>query len=178
VAWLPAGPTPHSIVILRNMLPAPDFANAIQRAKQGSERQTLGPYYPTGAYYQQVSDFERLGCHPPARIGPPHGQAAASVRPGARRAPRAACARVSSITVALRRRAGRLPIAAAFYVRGQRLRVVHAAHGQARVVLRGAALRAAARGHITVRVVERFARGRALRFSRGYSTCARRSARR
>ena len=178
VTWLPAGPTPQSIVILRNMLPAPDFANAIQGAKQGTEQQTLGPYYPAGAYYQQVSDFERLGCHPPARIGPPHGQVATSIRAGALRAPGAACTRVSSITVALRHRDGRLPIRAAVYVGGQRLRVAHSAHGRLRVLLRGAALRAAARGHVTVRVVEVFARGRALRFSRRYSTCPPRSARR
>jgi hypothetical protein len=82
------------------------------------------------------------------------------------------------VTVALRRRRGRLPIGAALYVAGQRLRVVHLGHGQLRVVLRGASLRGAARGHVTVRVVERFARGRALRFSRGYSTCRRRSVRR
>jgi hypothetical protein len=178
VTWLPAGPTPQSIVILRNMLPAPDFGYAIQHAKQGTERQTLGPYYPAGTYYPQVGDFERLGCHPPARIGPPRGPAATTRGAGASSRPAATCARVSSITVALDRRRGRLPIAATVYVGGLRLPVARAGHGRVRALLRGAALRVGAHGHVTLRVVERFARGRALRFSRGYSTCAPRPVRR
>jgi hypothetical protein len=66
VVWLPAGPTPQTVVILRNMLPAPDFANAIQNATQGTELQTMGPYYPVGQYYAHVSDFEQTGCRPSA----------------------------------------------------------------------------------------------------------------
>jgi hypothetical protein len=62
VAWLPAGPFPQSIVILRNMLPDPSFAEAIQNAKPGTEAQTLGDYYPRGTYYPTTADFERLGC--------------------------------------------------------------------------------------------------------------------
>jgi hypothetical protein len=65
VAWLPAGPTPQSVLILRNMLPAANFAQAIQNAKQGTEEQTMGSYYPRGTYFHRVSDFEKLGCHPP-----------------------------------------------------------------------------------------------------------------
>jgi hypothetical protein len=175
VTWLPAGPTPQSIVILRNMLPAPDFPNAIQRAKQGTERQTLGPYYPSGTYYQQVSDFERLGCHPPARIGPPHVQATASRSAGTVGRAGATCARASSIAVALRRRHGRLPIAATIYVGRQRVRLAHVTRAHARVTLPGSARSAAT---VKVTVVERFARGRALRFSRSYSACALGAARR
>jgi hypothetical protein len=63
VIWLPVGPAPQAVVILRNMLPAPDFANAIQRATQGTEPQTLGPYYPVGRYYGQRSAFEATGCN-------------------------------------------------------------------------------------------------------------------
>ena len=65
-AWLPAGPTPQSVLILRNMLPAPNFPQAVQRATQGTEQQTMGAYYPRGTYFARSSDFERLGCHPPA----------------------------------------------------------------------------------------------------------------
>jgi hypothetical protein len=63
VVWLPVGPAPQAVVILRNMLPAPDFANAIQNATQGTERQTMGPYYPAGRYYPTVSAFEETGCN-------------------------------------------------------------------------------------------------------------------
>jgi hypothetical protein len=66
IAWLPAGPTPQTVLILRNMLPAPNFAQAIQNAKQGTEQQTMGAYYPRGTYFQRSSDLEKLGCHPPA----------------------------------------------------------------------------------------------------------------
>jgi hypothetical protein len=62
VVWLPTGPTPQAVVILRNMLPAPDFTNAIQNSKQGTELQTMGPYYPVGRYYT-VSAFEATGCN-------------------------------------------------------------------------------------------------------------------
>ena len=63
--WLPVGPAPQAVVILRNMLPAPDFANAIQNATQGSELQTMGPYYPVGRYFAHVSEFEGTGCNTP-----------------------------------------------------------------------------------------------------------------
>ena len=63
--WLPVGPAPQAVVILRNMLPAPDFANAIQNATQGTESQTMGPYYPMGRYFAHVSEFEHTGCNTP-----------------------------------------------------------------------------------------------------------------
>jgi hypothetical protein len=63
VVWLPAGPTPQTLLILRNMLPAPEFANAIQNAAQGTELQTMGAFYPVGQYYARVSDFEQTGCN-------------------------------------------------------------------------------------------------------------------
>ena len=47
------------------MLPAPDFANAIQNATQGTESQTMGPYYPMGRYFAHVSEFEHTGCNTP-----------------------------------------------------------------------------------------------------------------
>jgi hypothetical protein len=63
VAWVPAGPVPQSILILRNMLPAAGFSHAIQNAQLGTEEQTMGDYYPRGRYYATTADFERLGCH-------------------------------------------------------------------------------------------------------------------
>ena len=62
VVWLPAGPTAQTVAILRNMLPAPEFANAIQNATQGTELQTMGPYYPSGRYFT-VGAFEQTGCN-------------------------------------------------------------------------------------------------------------------
>jgi hypothetical protein len=66
VAWLPSGPAPQSALIMRNMLPDPSFAQAIQNAQPGKEAQAMGAYYPTGHYYATTADFERTGCHPPA----------------------------------------------------------------------------------------------------------------
>ncbi len=60
--WLPAGPAPQAVLILRNMLPAPSFKQAIQRATPGTERQVMGPYYPQGTYYSSVAAFKKQGC--------------------------------------------------------------------------------------------------------------------
>lgn len=62
VAWLPVGAVPQSILILRNMLPDPSFAQAIQRAEPGKEAATMGAHYPVGRYYATTADFERTGC--------------------------------------------------------------------------------------------------------------------
>lgn len=70
VAWLPWGPIPKGIVLMRNMLPSPGFAQAIQNASVGTEQQTMGAYYPTGTYYATPSSFDAaVGCHPPASAG-------------------------------------------------------------------------------------------------------------
>lgn len=64
ITWLPAGPLPQSALLLRNMLPATTFPNAIQTLTPGQEHQGMGPYYPGGTYYKTVADFEATGCHP------------------------------------------------------------------------------------------------------------------
>jgi hypothetical protein len=64
VAWLPWGPSPKGIAIMRNMLPAAGFKQAVQNAERGKEKQTLGPYYPVGTYSSKAA-FEQRGC--PAR---------------------------------------------------------------------------------------------------------------
>jgi hypothetical protein len=48
--WLPWGPGGSVVLIMRNMLPDATFANAIQRAGFGTEKQDLGSYYPAGCY--------------------------------------------------------------------------------------------------------------------------------
>lgn len=63
--WLPAGPEPQAIVILRNTLADPSFAEAIQRiGPRGTEAKTMREYYPRGTYYARTIDFERMGCQP------------------------------------------------------------------------------------------------------------------
>jgi hypothetical protein len=58
IAWLPKGPLPSAPIILRNMLPAAGFKQAIQNAKQGTEQKTLGAYYPFGYYFRHAADFD------------------------------------------------------------------------------------------------------------------------
>lgn len=53
--WLPWGPGGSVVLIMRNMLPAADFANAIQRASFGTEQQDMGSYYPNGCYLTAAS---------------------------------------------------------------------------------------------------------------------------
>jgi hypothetical protein len=55
--WLPWGPGGSVLLIMRNMLPDPSFANAIQRANFGTETQDLGAYYPAGCY-MSTANFE------------------------------------------------------------------------------------------------------------------------
>jgi hypothetical protein len=55
VAWVPWGdPTVPVMVLLRHMLPAPDFAQASRRVPDGATpeetRAIMGPYYPLAAY--------------------------------------------------------------------------------------------------------------------------------
>ena len=57
-----AGRPDYGLLIMRNMLPAPSFAQAIQRVPApGAERDVMGPYFP-GSSYSSKSSFESLGC--------------------------------------------------------------------------------------------------------------------
>lgn len=62
VAWIPLGPVPQTFLMMRNMLPSPTFTHAVQNSKVGTEKQTLGAYYPTSTYFKTTQDFEALGC--------------------------------------------------------------------------------------------------------------------
>jgi hypothetical protein len=65
ISWLPWGIDPKGIAYMRNMLPSPDFAQAIQNSTYGTEQQTLGDYYPVGTYFASPKAFEQqVGCHP------------------------------------------------------------------------------------------------------------------
>ena len=51
-------------LLVRNMLPAPDFMQAIQNTSvSGDEAAVLGEYLPKGRYFSKA-EFESLGCNP------------------------------------------------------------------------------------------------------------------
>jgi hypothetical protein len=52
----------YGLIIIRNMLAAPGFGRAAQAVTQlGTERQVMGPYYPTPTYTTKAR-FQALGC--------------------------------------------------------------------------------------------------------------------
>jgi hypothetical protein len=71
VAWLDwglrgdaAGRADYGLLVIRNMLPAAGFKEAIQNvAKPGGEEAVMGPYFPRGAYLSRAA-FEKQGCDP------------------------------------------------------------------------------------------------------------------
>jgi hypothetical protein len=63
VTWIPWGPQAGGVLIYRNMLPNPSFAQAIQRVpEQGREKQVMGDYLPVSRYYSDKGAFQKLGC--------------------------------------------------------------------------------------------------------------------
>lgn len=73
VAWLNWGPLSAAALILRNMLPSPDFSAAVQNITElDTEHEVMGPYYPYGGYSTRAA-FEALSADP--------GGDAASCRP-------------------------------------------------------------------------------------------------
>jgi hypothetical protein len=62
VNWLPWGPSSRGVMIYRNMLPDPSFAQSIQRAKVDHEVDTMGEYFPRSLYVADKKAFEQRGC--------------------------------------------------------------------------------------------------------------------
>jgi hypothetical protein len=67
LAWSPAGDggedRDFGWMQLRNMLPSPSFRHAIQNTvAPGDEHRVLGSYLPTGTYYKNKHEFEKLAC--------------------------------------------------------------------------------------------------------------------
>jgi hypothetical protein len=60
--WIPWGPQPDGVMIYRQMLPDPSFAEAIQNVSHGSEQQQMGPYYPAGRYFSSWQDVAKTYC--------------------------------------------------------------------------------------------------------------------
>ncbi|MEA2446152.1 MAG: hypothetical protein QOJ12_3444 [Thermoleophilales bacterium] len=75
--WLPSGPFADTFVLVRQMLPAPDFAEAIERAPDPAQApHTMGAFYPDTRICQ-VARFERDRCGlPRASAATPGGKAA------------------------------------------------------------------------------------------------------
>jgi hypothetical protein len=48
--WIPWGPQPWGTLIYRHMLPAAGFSGAIQQASYGTERASMGDWYPDARY--------------------------------------------------------------------------------------------------------------------------------
>ncbi len=61
INWLPWGPAPDSLLLMRNMLPSPSFTQSVQDAEVGHEREGMGAYYPAVSYTTKAA-VERLGC--------------------------------------------------------------------------------------------------------------------
>ena len=64
IQWLPAGAAPDTILLERNMLPAPSFRHSVQLARYGHEQHDLGPYYPQ-ASYRTLAEVSKISCHRP-----------------------------------------------------------------------------------------------------------------
>jgi hypothetical protein len=62
INWLDWGPLSDTLLIVRNMLPAPTFLQAIQNVRLGHERQDMGPYFPATSY-ATAAKVAALGCH-------------------------------------------------------------------------------------------------------------------
>jgi hypothetical protein len=61
--WMPWGPFQSGLLILRNMLPAHDFAQAIQFAEVDDEVATMDAYFPVSRYYADAAAYDRdVGC--------------------------------------------------------------------------------------------------------------------
>ena len=58
VGWIPWGVDLRTIMIMRNMLPSPGFHHAVQNAERGTERETLGAYYPRVKYLPTTAAFD------------------------------------------------------------------------------------------------------------------------
>lgn len=62
VTWLPWGASPRGLLILRNMIPAPDFTQAIQNVRDATDpARWMGPYLPAG-HYTTTAAFQAAGC--------------------------------------------------------------------------------------------------------------------
>lgn len=145
--WLPLGPGATSTLIVRHMLPAPDFAQAIQRAEPGKELASMGDTLPASSYL-------------PAGTTRPCRAAAVSTGPALGLPSAKRCLSRRAFTIHLPRGLR----SAVVTVAGKR---VARRRGSARVDLRGLP-----RGSFRVRITGRTRAGKLVRSVRTYRTCA------
>ncbi|MHB8690345.1 MAG: hypothetical protein ACYDHH_03795 [Solirubrobacteraceae bacterium] len=157
VAWLPTGPPGQTLVIMRNMLPADSFAQAIQRVTPGQEQATMGAYYPSGRYYQTTAQFEKLGCNPPsAPVSGGSGTHTGSAH----------CATPTRLAFQLHAPRGERIVNAVGYVN------VHRVASRRGHSLRTLTLDTPKRYPFTIRIVERTNTGARLTITRTYTGCS------
>jgi hypothetical protein len=149
--FVPLGPGAHSALILRHMLPAAGFPEAIQRAEPRKEAATMGAYLPRSRY---LRPGEALPCRAAARS---EGPALATPVGGPRR-----CVSRRSFTIRLRRDLR----SATVFVAGRRVRTLRGGRLRAPVDLRGLPA-----GRVPVRIVARTRSGRRVTSVRTYRTC-------
>lgn len=66
VNWMPWGPNAKGLLLYRNMLPEPAFAQSIQAAKVDHEGETMGDFLPASTYYADAGAYATaLPCTPP-----------------------------------------------------------------------------------------------------------------
>lgn len=65
VAWLPMSDHPGSVLLMRNLLADPTFAQGIGKAQLNHEAATMGSYYPRGQYLPDAAAFDARGCGQP-----------------------------------------------------------------------------------------------------------------
>lgn len=163
IAWLPAGPAPQTVLLLRNMLADPAFAHSVQKVKPGEEERTLADFYPRGKYFATSADVERTyGCR---RDRAP---AAAAALPAKR-----PCGSRRLLTIHLRGLGRDRLRSATVTVNGEPARVRRSGQRGLRVDLRGRP-----RQRVTVRVRALTRAGRRMSATRTYRTCVPRRARR
>ena len=63
VAWLPMSTVPGTVLLMRNMLADPSFAQSIGKSELNHEADTMGAYYPRGQYFTDAASFAATGCH-------------------------------------------------------------------------------------------------------------------
>jgi hypothetical protein len=82
VNWIAWGAQPDGLLILRHMLPSPEFAQAIQRvAELGTEQAVVGEYLPVGRHTTRAG-FEARGCKAPEAVAAPAAASRPAIRLG------------------------------------------------------------------------------------------------
>lgn len=61
VTWMPWGPVPEGVLLLRHMLPDAGFDQTVAEATYQQERRTMGRYLPRSRYFDDAAAYEAAG---------------------------------------------------------------------------------------------------------------------